>query len=131
MYLFPGEEKLFAENSEDWFTITESNVVTGGGEKIFLFTCKGTCPRERRPLACRIFPLMPYLTGDGILEMRPDPKAAALCPLLSPESAEQISEEFIDALYDAFALLIDDEKIIDFIELLSADYDDTARLLFS
>ena len=44
MYLFPGEEALLHGEDSDFAPI---------------YTCDGTCARENRPLACRIFPLTP------------------------------------------------------------------------
>ena len=50
MYLFPGEETLLPG---------------AGGDFAPIYTCAGTCAREERPLACRIFPLTPVKKENG------------------------------------------------------------------
>jgi|GEM_PF-4177759 len=85
MYLFPGEEALYHEK-EDWFRIGES---TCGSECLYpyddtpmhVFICDGHCPRHRRPLACRLFPLTPILRPDGVFSLGYPLGAYPICPL--------------------------------------------------
>ena len=79
MYLFPGEECLY-KNETGWFEICESEF-SYNSKNVKLFICKRACNREKRPLACRIFPLLPYVTKEGKLEIILDPRGRGLCPL--------------------------------------------------
>lgn len=79
MYLFPGEEGLYKTN-ESWFEIIQSDFEYLG-KNAPLFVCKRACPRSRRPLACRIFPLIPYIDVYGELSIITDPRGRGVCPL--------------------------------------------------
>ena len=81
MYLFPGEEVL---HKSSFLHITESKF-TYCGKSVLFATCDGTCPRERRPLSCRIFPLFPYLKRGRDLRIITDPRAYTICPIASRE----------------------------------------------
>ena len=72
---------------------------------------------------------MPYITDEGILELRLDPKSVNTCPLAYEPDKYTVQEGFIDALYDAFELLISYEDVIEFINILSEDYDKIADLI--
>ncbi len=129
MILFPGEEKLFAGYKGKWFSMTDSNIVLSNNQQLQLLTCNGDCPRDKRPLACRIFPFMPYITEQDELEIMLDLKSVKTCPLCFNAEKYTIDPKFIDALYDAFVILISDQLILEYIYMLSDDYDDAARLL--
>ncbi len=52
---------------------------------VFFIKCKTPpyCVRDKRPIQCRTFPLMPYLTEDGELQMLyNDNELPYLCPLI-------------------------------------------------
>ncbi len=76
MLLFPGEEKLIDP---------DINVIkTENGYE--LAVCKGICDRNRRPLACRIYPLFPLVfeeKGERIIKVVLDFRAD--CPLSDPK----------------------------------------------
>lgn len=73
MYLFPYE-------SEYLYGKTNSQIIhTNNGFDLLL--CKGECERSTRPLACRIFPMFPYLDEKGNLEVKFDLRAKSICPL--------------------------------------------------
>ena len=83
MYLFPGEEQMY-KNDGNWFEISESEFTYPGDGKMEnagIFVCKGECNREKRPLACRIFPLLPYVNSNGEMEIILDPRGRGVCPL--------------------------------------------------
>ncbi|MGI6315085.1 MAG: hypothetical protein ACOX17_00135 [Christensenellales bacterium] len=91
MLLFPGEEKLLS--GQPGFRINEG-----------LLRCEGICAREFRPLACRIFPLTPFLKkGDG-LSLRMDIRGAGMCPLVRGGTAA-LHPEFLRGVSAALALL--------------------------
>lgn len=79
MYLYPFEEVMFGEDTP-FADISDSNFKVSGKYVRFI-TCDGTCIRERRPLACRIFPLLPYVDVEGNLQVIYDPRAVDFCPL--------------------------------------------------
>ena len=126
MILFPGEEELFT-NCEDWMTLlpiyyTNPNQI--------LARCEGTCPRNRRPLACRIFPLTPYLTEEDILLIKVDPRAGSICPLAKEQDKNILQPEFIKAVRKACNLLITEPSIKEYIRDLSMELDDFTNLLY-
>lgn len=126
MLLFPGEEAMYDQN-EDWFEIRDSHILLPDGSPVKLFVCKGSCPREMRPLSCRIFPLLPYIDDLDYLEFVPDLRGLRTCPLLFESVGESISPDFIDALHSAFSTLIGDKRVLDFIEMLSGQYDEMLK----
>ncbi len=72
MLIFPGEENLIHEKMK--ITLNEF------GDKVAV--CDGTCNRNKRPLACRIYPLFPLIYNENgkeqikvVLDYRAD------CPL--------------------------------------------------
>jgi len=127
MLLFPREEIHYEKNPQSWFSLHNSSYKLSSGYILKLLICNGTCPRENRPLSCRIFPLIPYIAEDGFLEIRPDLRAVSTCPLLKGTN-ESITEDFIDALYDAFEIMIDNDEIIEFIEIISNQQDEISHL---
>lgn len=108
--LFPGEEVMF-EKEAGWFKIEEhpAGEEHFTGAKPLFLNCRGSCPREKRPLACRLFPLAPYLDRQGRLEIIFDGDALFICPLvrlkgpedLAPAFVEQVREVWLDLLKDA------------------------------
>ncbi|MBS1326717.1 MAG: hypothetical protein HP041_01825, partial [Oscillospiraceae bacterium] len=73
MRLFPGEEALLRET--EGMTLLPAE----GGT---LLVCGGRCRRSERPLACRLFPLFPYLdAATGRIRAVYDPRAYRVCPL--------------------------------------------------
>jgi hypothetical protein len=79
MYLFPGEAALF--KGKKGFSIVLSDF-EAEGKAVKLLICERACDRRDRPLACRVFPLIPR-AAEGGFEIVVDPRARALCPLAS------------------------------------------------
>lgn len=129
MLLFPGEEFLYEDMDNSWFQITDSNITLSDGYRIRLLVCKGMCPREFRPLSCRIFPIIPYINSDGRVEFRLDLRSLGICPVVYNPVENPVEEEFIETLYRAFPPLLRDDAVIEFIEMLSRQYDETAAFL--
>lgn len=129
MLLFPGEEFLYEDMDSSWFQIIDSHIVLSDGYKIKLLVCGGECPREYRPLSCRIFPIMPYINDDGRAEFRLDLRSLGICPVVFNPRENPVEEEFIEALYHAFPPLLKDDAVVEFIEILSRQYDETAAFL--
>jgi Fe-S-cluster containining protein len=124
MLLFPGEEALY-DPAPDWATITESPIVIEGKPLLFL-TCDGHCPREERPLACRIFPLTPALK-DGKPIVQLDIRAWPLCPLM-PHGVSGLSRDFVAAAQAGAALLCEEATARAYIAWLTDTLADYGRL---
>ncbi|HEY8420904.1 MAG TPA: hypothetical protein VIL05_04080 [Thermoclostridium sp.] len=122
MLLFPGEEHLYL--NKDWCLVKETGITLSDGYIIKLLVCKGTCPREERPLSCRIFPVIPYLNEHNMVDFRLDPRSFPICPVSAKPEEHPLESKFINSLYRAFPLLLDDDRVVEFIKLLSGIYDD-------
>lgn len=126
MYLFPGEEALFTPDMDwlvlDWHLVSEREFCPsweGCIEKVGFVICRGTCPREHRPLACRLFPLVPEPVGAGpavqgfTLDVVLDSSAALLCPLARYARIEQLDAGFVKACRKVYRLLAQDPLVLD------------------
>lgn len=89
--LFPGEAALY--EGATWARVADG-----------VLTCDGRCPREMRPLGCRIFPLTPYRKKDGTLAVRVDRRAFAMCPL-APAGLRALDPAFVKAALSALELI--------------------------
>ena len=101
MIVFPGEETLLRSHG---FSLLPRQM---NGYPVSFAICTGRCRRIFRPLACRIFPLAPFFDNHTLF-VAEDPRAQALCPLLSAHAVEQ---PFYDAVYRAFCVLTEDFAI--------------------
>lgn len=99
MLLFPGEEDDYV--SLDGWQLTET-------PQGWLVSCPGTCDRSIRPLACRIFPLLPVLREDGV-HVAVDARARAVCPL-SKQGRAAMDQDFVEAVRQVGTLLARDEE---------------------
>ena len=104
MLLFPEEEKLYENCS---FADILPAEFTLGETPAKLFVCKGHCPREERPLACRLFPLFLAFLKSGKTKVRMDTRAAQVCPLCDSGVAG-LDEAFVCAAREAYDLLLED-----------------------
>ncbi len=55
-------------------------------------------------MACRMFPLLPWIDRNGRMRIRPDLRAYAICPLLSQADAPPIEPAFAKAVLDAMEM---------------------------
>lgn len=123
MYLFPGEEVMY-EDKPHWLRLEPSNFTYGGGKKALVAICSAHCERKLRPLACRIFPLTPYIGHNGFLSIKVDPRAVPVCPLARANTAEKMNDAFIDAVVNVFKLLARDRDFTSFVLSLSRTMDE-------
>ena len=128
MYLFPGEEVMYPD-VPSWLKIEPSDFTYGNNEPVLIAICSDACQRELRPLACRIFPLTPYMNRNGVLDLRIDPRAVPMCPLARQPVSYPLDEDFVDAVSKAFRLLAKDKEILSFISAVSGLIDEQERLL--
>jgi len=117
MLLFPGEEELFA--NEKAFKIIDTDYVLDDGFIVKLLLCNARCDRNKRPLACRIFPLLAFSTDSNEIEVKMDPRSYDVCPLAIVGMQEGVSEEFTQKVKMVFELLIKDAKCKNFIEIMT------------
>ena len=111
MLLFPGEEELYKDRP-GW-TIRQ----TALGR---MLVCSGTCDRAERPLACRIFPLLPEVREDGGVRVVTDLRAKAICPL-ARQGRSAMDPAFIEAVREAGELLNGDGAQAAFLRSLAAE----------
>lgn len=123
MYLFPGEEAMFA--GKTGYTVTDA-VLPGYG-KAPLLACEGACKRSERPLACRVFPLAPAFASDS-LSLRLDPRGRRACPLCRG-GVGALSGEFSSAARAVFASLAEDDRTAAFLRALAAHLDEFSKPL--
>lgn len=124
MRLFPGEAALLREAAGrgDGFQI---NPADGG----LLLTCPGTCDRRLRPLACRFFPLFPYVDAAGRVRAVYDPRAFRLCPLVRQRAHVPLRRDFVRAVRRAGRILMGDPACAAFLRENSRELDTLWRLL--
>ena len=117
MLLFPGEEDLY-EDAEGW------RMLPAGREMLLI--CPGKCERETRPLACRMFPLLP-LPGDGGIRVRTDERSRAVCPL-ARQGRQGMDPAFAEAVRRAGELLAGDPEQKAFLERLAEEQEELKAL---
>ena len=117
MLLFPGEEELYREKA-GW-TLRETPAGT-------IAICSGSCERNDRPLACRIFPLLPVIRNDEV-KVAADQRARAVCPLLR-QGIRGMDPAFTDAVREAGRLLAGDPVQRKFMEMLTEEQDELKSL---
>ena len=121
MLLFPGEENLI---DSDMIVYENEN-----GDSFVV--CDGTCDRNKRPLACRIYPLFPVIKNqDGEEYIEPEFDIRANCPLLSGEF--EISREFAKKVKRVGKYLLLSEETAEFYRGLSdeiTEYNELKNIL--
>lgn len=116
MLLFPYEEWFYRKPIEGFaFHLAEDDSLFKGGKRL---VCEGGCPRELRPLACRLFPLRIKLSSDPLgehTEVVPeiDPRAWCCCPLPEQGGLRAMSGEFVDGVRRAGECLIRNDDILE------------------
>ena len=96
MRLFPHEESALN------IIETSSNVR--------LAVCNGTCDRNKRPLACRIFPFFPTVDEKGKVYVELDYRAANLCPMVEHCDEIIFDKRFLRAVKRVGKILAKDDE---------------------
>ena len=117
MLLFPGEEELYRDQA-GWRMLD-----TASGK---LIICPGACDREKRPLACRMFPLLPVIR-NGQVRAAVDQRARGVCPL-ARQGLRAMDPAFADAVREAGETLAAEEKQRRFLETLTMEQDELRQL---
>lgn len=126
IYLLPGEEKLHSKH-DDWIDWAEDRAEdyefpdswTG---KVFFINCKTPphCPREKRPIQCRTFPLTPHLDeNDELCLIYNDLDLPYACPLIY--EAIPLNDDFVRATLTVWRHLIRDPLIYDLVKMDSLE----------
>ena len=126
IYLLPGEDKLF-DRKEDWIGWEKNRAEDyefpdSWHGTIYFLHCKTApcCPREKRPLQCRFFPLAPHLDEEDVLHIvYQDGELPYDCPLISQKIP--LNEDFIHATYTVWKHLIRDPLLYDLV-VLDSDF---------
>ena len=108
MLLFPGEAALYADDPD--FEVIRDDTVLPDGQ---LIVCRGRCRRDRRPLACRFFPLRPTAGGRAVMDRR----SAWVCPLYAGGKGALLPD-FVAACESAAGLLSRSDTQRAFLEAL-------------
>lgn len=95
MLLFPGEETFYRDLPSGFSLSRDDGVLPG----LKILACEGDCEREDRPLACRLFPLLPTRSGCVM-----DRRGWAVCPLMESGKAG-LRKEFVEAVCRAGKIL--------------------------
>lgn len=130
MYLLPGEHLIHErpENPEDdWLNWSvdmaeDYDFPDSWKGPVFFVNCKTPphCRREMRPMQCRTFPVKPYLTEDGVLQLLPFYEELPYsCPLIDREM--KLNDDFLDVTYEVWRELIQDPQIYDLV-MLDSEY---------
>lgn len=116
MLLFPYEAELYKKPIEGFaYHLVDDDTLFKGGKR---FVCEGSCPREHRPLACRLFPLRIAIASDdnGIdatAEAEIDPRAWICCPILEQGGLRAMSMDFKDAVKRAGEVLMENDYMLE------------------
>ena len=132
MYLFPGEKKVYDMLKPEWAKIEYSDFTYKYNEKVIktpILFCDENCDRYQRPLACRIFPLTPYISKEGRLKIIKDPRAKKMCPVCYGLDINEYDYSFIKNVERAFKLLIKNEEVKVFLESFSRELDEYLKFL--
>ena len=122
MRLFPGEEALL--RGAEGMTLLPT---ADGGT---LLVCGGRCRRQDRPLACRLFPLFPYLdAATGRIRAIYDPRAYRVCPLVREHRRAPLERDFVRTVRTVGRLLAEEEEGRRFLLEEAAEIDAIDRFL--
>lgn len=106
VYLFPGEEACMGEC--EWGKIETDSFGP-------MLVCGDWCDRDRRPLACRIFPLTPVKNAEGKWTVRMDARARAMCPLVR-SGVKGLNPDFVRGVVKAIRIIAKDAEGEAFLE---------------
>lgn len=130
MFLFPGENEVYKILEPEWLKIEKTDFYyefDGKKYNVPIAMCKGKCDRFERPLACRIFPLTPYMDKEGKISVIIDPRAKGICRLAKGFYLEDFDDKFVKNVERTFCLLSKNKRIRAFLEAYSRYLDEFLR----
>ncbi len=80
-----------------------------------LAICNGSCDRNKRPLACRIFPFFPTIDEKGKIYVELDYRASRLCPMIEHCDELLFDPKFLRGLKKVGKILSKDEDCRQFL----------------
>ena len=98
-----------------------------GGDR--LAVCDGTCIREQRPLACKIFPFFPTVDERGRVYIEEDIRAVHICPMIGNSDKIAYDRRFFRALRRVGRVLSRDPECLAFLRETTAEIDTYRELL--
>lgn len=121
MYLLPGEHKVYSKE-DTWLSWSyeyaqDMDFPDSWKGKVYFVRCTNPphCPREKRPMQCRTFPLTPHIDKNGELMLIPnDTELPYYCPLL--DNIDELEEDFVQATLTCWKHLIRDPLIYDLVK---------------
>ena len=133
MYLFPGEKKVYDMLNPEWSKLDQTDFeyeYDGKLKKTNILFCNGNCDRYQRPLACRIFPLTPYIDKNNKLNIIIDPRAKSLCPLTHETDISFFDRKFVKNVKRAFNVLSKNKEVYAFLIAYSRQLDDYLKFFW-
>lgn len=127
IYLLPGEINLLSKK-ENWFEVEEQDpnqydFPTSWQDTVYFLHCSGSCPRHKRPIQCRSFPLAPHIDSNEKLHVIWETlKLPYRCPLIKGE--ENLNPQFIINIFLGWKKLITNKLVRDLV-----NYDSNKRIL--
>ncbi len=121
MLLYPGEQVMLQK--ADFLSIEPSEFIVDK-TPVPIAICKGRCDRSLRPLACRIFPLFPYVKPGSRPVVIMDPRANAICPIARVMKLSGLEKKFVRRVNLAAKLLYQIPETRKFMEEQSELLDD-------
>ena len=80
-----------------------------------LAVCNGTCDRDKRPLACRIFPFFPTVDENGKVFVELDYRGYNLCPMVKHYDQILFDKRFLRKVKKIGQLLAKDKNCLNFL----------------
>ncbi len=135
IFLMPGEEALFGPEDDAWLERTHESAEDLGFpaswvESVAFVHCKTppVCPREKRPIQCRTYPLTPHLDAEGHLTLvYNDLDMPYRCPLI--EEQIPLNDDFVEATLKAWDMLIQDPRVRDLVREDSIEREEAVNML--
>ncbi len=121
IYLLPGEELMFCEEDKDWLTWEEHNPLNYDFPPswiqpvVYYANCIKPCPRNKRPIQCRTFPLAPHLINEEneLILIWENLNTPYTCPLIAKKPS--INPAYVQGLKKGWNILIKDPLIKDLV----------------
>ena len=130
MYLFPGEVSVYKLLKPEWARVEYSDFTynfNNKTKKVPILFCDGECDRFQRPLACRIFPLTPYIDSSGKLDIIIDPRAKGICPISKGLEIDEYNPVFVKNVKRSFNILAKNREVYAFLNTYSKMLDEFLR----
>lgn len=126
IYLLPGEEQMFT-GDEDWIkwghmAAEDFEFPESWYGDVYFLECRTApcCPRKKRPLQCRFYPLTPHIDSRGELWLiYQNTELPYECPLI--EARMPLNHSFMKATYTVWRRLLQDPLIYDMV-LMDSEY---------